>query len=287
MNKASSIIAAVMKYVLLAFALIAAFSTFFIVIFIAIRAFPLFTSYSPLAFLFGTNWEPVASPPSFGIAAFIIGSFQVTFIALLLAVPISLACAILMAYMAKPRMAGFLRLMVSLLAGIPSVVYGFFGVVVIAPFIRTYLGGNGFSIATAGFILAIMILPTIINIAEVSLRAVGDELKTGSLALGATYWQTIAYVLVPAAQSGIKAAVALGLGRAVGETMAVLMVAGNAPVIAKSLWGMGRTLTMNVVSEMGYASGMHLTALFATAFIVLIFILILNLIVAFISREKK
>jgi phosphate transport system permease protein len=287
MNKASSLIASVMKYVLFVFALNAALTTFFIILFIAVRALPLFAHYSPLSFFTSTNWSPTASSPSFGIAAFIAGSFQVTFIALLLAVPISLACAIVMAYLVKPKMAAFLRLMVGLLAGIPSVVYGFVGVVLVAPFVRAHFGGNGFSVGTAGFILAIMILPTIVNVAEVSLRAVGDELKTGSLALGATQWQTIWCVMLPASQSGIKAAIALGLGRAVGETMAVLMVAGNAPVVAKGLWDMGRTLTMNVVTEMGYASGLHLTALFATAFVVLFFVLVLNLLVLFISREKR
>ncbi|MCL2519586.1 MAG: phosphate ABC transporter permease subunit PstC [Spirochaetaceae bacterium] len=285
--KRSYIIASVMKWVLLAFTMIAAGTTFFIVIFIAMRGLPLFASFSPLQFLFSASWLPTAAEPSFGIAAFIVGTFQVTLLALVIAIPISLASAIIMAYLTPPKIAGFFRLMVSLLAGIPSVVYGFFGIVAVAPFIREHIGGNGFSILTAGVILAVMIIPTIVSVSETSLRAVADEIKMGSLALGATLWQTIVRVLLPSAKSGISAAIALGMGRAMGETMAVLMVAGNAPVIARSLTGMGRTLTMNVVNEMGYASGTHLSALFATALVVVVLVLLLNLLVSYINRESK
>jgi phosphate transport system permease protein len=257
----------------------------FITVFIFQRGVPLFKKVSVWEFLFSSYWLPTdEANPGFGILAFIAGSFFVTFIALGIGVPIGIACAIFLAEIASGRIARVLRSVVELLAGIPSVIYGFFGVVVISRGIRELFGGTGYCVLTASIILAVMILPTIINISEVSIRAVPRDYKEGSLALGATHWQTIAKVLVPAARSGIIASIVLGIGRAVGETMAVLMVGGNAPIMPTGLLSKVRTLTMNIVTDMGYASGDHMTALFTTGMVLFVFIMILNFIVNSISK---
>ena len=198
---------------------------------------------------------------------------------MLWAVPLGIITAIFMAEIAPPRVGRLLGNMVELLAGIPSVVYGFVGLIVIVPFIRNYLGGNGLSVLAGAIILGIMILPTVINISRDSILAVPKEYKEGSLALGATHYQTIARVIIPAARSGIITAVVLGMGRAIGETMAVVMVTGNAPVIPGSILAPVRTMTSNIVLEMGYASGDHQAALFATGMVLFVFIVCLNLMV--------
>ncbi len=193
--------------------------------------------------------------------------------------PVGLAVGIYLAELSSNRSSAALRSAVELLAGIPSVVYGLFGIAVITPLSRAVFGGSGYNAASAALVLSIMTLPTIINVTEVSLRALPRELKEGSLALGATHWQTIVRVLLPAARSGILAGVILGMGRAIGETMAVLMVGGNAPIPPKGPGGMVRTLTMNIITDMSYAVGDHLTSLFTTGIVLFVFILILNLIV--------
>jgi phosphate transport system permease protein len=252
----------------------------FISLFIFWQGLPLFKVFSPIRFLISSDWSPTGNPPSFGILPFIAGSLWVTMGALILAVPVGLAVGIFMAEMAKGRFAVILRRSIELLAGIPSVVYGLFGYVAVAPLIRTSTGSNtGLGILTASIILAIMTLPTIINITEVSLRAVPHELKEGSMAIGATHWQSIVRVLVPSARSGIMAGIILGMGRAIGETMAVLMVAGNAIIMPKGPLSLTRTLTMNIVTDMKYAADYHWVSLFTTGIVLFLFILLSNALV--------
>ena len=262
---------------LFACALLSILTVLFITIFLFQRGLPLFAKTSVWEFLFSSRWEPTAAEPHYGILSFILGSFYVTGLSLLFAVPVGLSVGIYLAELAKKRTSRFIRSAVELLAGIPSVIYGLFGITVICSVTRTLFGGTGYNLLSASIVLAIMTLPTIINVTEVSLRAVPSELREGSLALGATHWQTIVKVLVPAARSGIIAGVVLGMGRAIGETMAVLMVGGNAPIMPKGLTEKVRTLTMNIITDMSYAKGDHLTSLFATGIVLFVFILGLNL----------
>ncbi|MDC7127083.1 MAG: phosphate ABC transporter permease subunit PstC [Spirochaetales bacterium] len=274
--------------VLLVCASISVISVLFISFFIFQRGLPLFKIISPAKFLFGTDWAPTRDPnPGYGVLPFIAGSLYVTLGSLVLAVPLGIFTAVFMAEIADKRIVDLMRGVVQLLAGIPSVIYGFFGVIVVSKFIRNTFGGNGFSMLSGSIILAIMVLPTIINITEVTLTSLPKGIKEGSLALGATRWQTIVKVQIPAAKSGIIAGVVLGMGRALGETMAVLMVAGNAPIMPKGPLSMVRTLTMNIVTDMGYASGDHLTALFTTSIVLFLFILILNLSVNLIKGKEE
>jgi len=245
--------------------------------FIFARGLPLFKVISPWKFLTSINWHPTnESNPAYGIGAFIVGTLYVTIISLIISVPVGLACGIFLAELSERTLGKFLTAAVELLAGIPSVIYGLFGMAFIVPIIR-HIGGTGFSILAAAIILSIMTLPTIINMTEVSLRTIPDSLREGSYALGATKWQTIIGVLLPAARSGIVAGIVLGMGRAMGETMAVLMVGGNSIQMAKVPTDMVRTLTMNIITDMAYATGDHMTALFTTGCVLFIFILILNL----------
>ncbi|HOX34023.1 MAG TPA: phosphate ABC transporter permease subunit PstC [Spirochaetales bacterium] len=251
----------------------------FITLFLFLRGAPLFKKVPLTEFLFSTRWEPTAADPGYGILSFIVGSLLVTGLSLVFAVPVGLSVGVYLAELAQQRFSRAIRTAVELLAGIPSVIYGLFGIAVIAGLNRSAFGGTGYGVLSASIILAIMTLPTIINVTEVSLRAVPRELREGSLALGATQWQTIIRVLVPSARSGIAAGVILGMGRALGETMAVLMVGGNAPIMPKGLNGMVRTLTMNIITDMSYAKDDHLTSLFATGIVLFVFILALNLVV--------
>ncbi len=274
-----------METLFLASASLSIISVLFITFFIFQSGLPLFRHVSVLDFLFGNVWAPVAKEPKFGILAFILGSFYVTGLALLISVPIGMACGIFLAEFAKGRLARLLKSVVELLAGIPSIIYGLFGIEFVASAVRTTLGGNGYSVLSAAIILSIMTLPTIINITEVSLKAVPFELKEGSLGVGATHWQTIYKVMIPAARSGILAGIVLGMGRAIGETMAVLLVAGNAPIMPKGPLSMTRTLTMNIITDMSYAEGDHLTSLFTTGIVLFVFILALNLAVQFFLKK--
>ena len=276
------------EMVLLMCALVSVISVLFISFFIFQRGLPLFRTVSPIDFLFGTDWSPSSETnPRYGILPFIAGSVYVTLSSLLLAVPIGILTAVFMAEIAGKRTAGIMRSVVQLLAGIPSVIYGFFGVIVISKLIRETFGGTGYSMLSGSIILAIMVLPTIINIAEVTISSLPKNIKEGSLALGATRWQTIIRVQLPAAKSGIIAGIVLGMGRALGETMAVLMVAGNAPIMPKGPLSKVRTLTMNIVTDMGYASGDHMTALFTTSIVLFLFILVLNLSVNIIKGNPE
>ncbi len=236
-------------------------------------------------FLGGMDWYP--SEKSFGLLPMIVGSLYVTGGALVIGVPFGLACAIFLTEFAPKRLARVLKPVIELLAGIPSVVYGFIGVVILVPFIRTHFGGPGLSVLAASIILGIMILPTIIAISVDSLNAVPRSYREGSIALGATRWQTVKMVLVPAARSGIVASIILGMGRAIGETMAVIMVAGNAAEIPRSLLSPVRTLTSNIALEMGYAAGEHREALFATGVILFVIIMILNTIANLTSSRRR
>lgn len=259
-------------------ALISIASVILMTIFIFQRGLPLFSHVHIADFLFSTDWNPSrAANPGYGILSFIVGAFYVTILALAIAVPIGISSGIFLSEMAGRKIGSVLRSTVELLAGIPSVIYGLFGIAFIVPLIRNTFGGNGYSVLSSSIILAIMTLPTIINMTEVSIRSVPNDLREGSYALGATKWQTIVGVLLPAAKSGVITGVVLGMGRALGETMAVLLVGGNAPIMPTGPLSMVRTLTMNIITDMSYAEGTHLTALFATAMVLFVFILSLNL----------
>lgn len=227
-----------------------------------------------LANFFSSDWHPTAG--SYGISLMIVGSAAVTAGALAFGVPLGVACAIVLGEMAPPRARQVLKPAIEILAGVPSVVYGFMGIVVVMPLIRRHLGGPGASALAAAVILGVMILPTIIAISLDALQAVPRSYREGSLAMGATQWQTIWRVVLPAARSGLVAAVILGMGRAVGETMAVVMVAGNAVQMPHSPLDPVRTLTANLALEMGYAAGDHRAALFATGIVLFLLIIVLN-----------
>lgn len=245
-----------------------------ITIFIFMEGLPIILTTGVDRFIFGSHWAPTKG--HFGILAMILSSIYVTLGALVFGVPLSLACAIVLAEFAPPSLTRVLKPTLELLAGIPSVVYGFLGVVLLVPLIRNYLGGPGLSLLAAALILGIMILPTVISISIDAMNAVPALYREGSIALGATQWQTVRKLVLPAARSGIITAVILGMGRAIGETMAVIMVAGNALKIPTSVLDSVRTLTANIALELGYASGAHREALFATGIILFIIIMILN-----------
>ncbi len=273
------------RLALLAIALSAITILAVIAVFIFEQGTPIMFKYGFKSFLAGSDWYP--SEKSFGLLPMIVGSLHVTFGALVIGVPFGLACAIVLTQFASKRVRSVIKPVIELLAGIPSVVYGFMGVVLLVPFIRSTLGGPGLSVLAAAIILGIMILPTVISISIDSLDAVPPSYREGSIALGATPWQTVKMVLLPAARSGIVASIILGMGRAVGETMAVIMVAGNAAEIPGSLLAPVRTLTSNIALEMGYAAGEHREALFATGVILFVIIMILNTIANATSRRRK
>lgn len=236
-------------------------------------------------FLGGTVWSPTSKPPQFGILPMILGSLWLTFGALVLGVPLGLAVAIFMIDLAPQRLAAIMRPAIQLLAGIPSVIYGFIGLTILAPVVRTVFGGPGLSVLTGAIVLGIMILPSIIAISEDAMRAVPRSLRDGALALGATHWQVIAGIVVPTARSGIIASIILGMGRALGETMAVIMMIGNALDLPVSPLQSATTLTSNIGLELAYASGQHREALFATGVVLFVLIMILNAVAtAFVRR---
>ena len=256
-----------------------------ITVFIFSEGTPVMFKYGVDKFLLNLNWFPTEK--SFGLLPMIVGSLFVTLGALVIGVPFGLACAVFLTEFSPKRLRRIIKPVIELLAGIPSVVYGFIGVVILVPFIRQTLGGPGLSVLAASIILGIMILPTIISISIDSLEAVPRTYREGSIALGATRWQTTRMVMVPAARSGIIASIILGMGRAIGETMAVIMIAGNAIEIPRSILAPVRTLTSNIALEMGYASGEHREALFATGVILFVIIMVLNTIANLTSMKKK
>lgn len=255
-----------------------------IIIFVFKEGWPVLSRYGLFNLAFGPNWQPTSG--IYGLLPLLTGSMYVTLTALFLGVPLGVACAVFMAEIAPEWVARSFRPAVNLLAGIPSVVYGFFGLVLLVPLLRNFVGGFGFSLLAGGIILAIMILPTVISVSEDALRAVPRDYKEASLALGATHWQTIYKVLIPAAKSGIVAAVILGMGRAVGETMAVIMITGNTPLIPKSLLDPGPTLTGTIGQESAYASGEHAQALFTVGIFLFVIIMIINSTALLFSRKK-
>lgn len=249
-----------------------------ICLFLFLRGMQAVAEIGLLDFIFNEKWAPTNTPASYGILSMIVGSVYVTGGAIVLGVPIGLMCAIFLAEFCPPGIYKIVKPAVNLLAGIPSIIYGFFGMQIVVPFVREHFGGNGFSIMSASIILGIMILPTIISISESSLRAVPYSYKEASFGLGATKEETVFRVVVRAAKSGVLTSVILGIGRAVGETMAVVMVAGNAvmPLDKIKLLKPIRTLTTNIVTEMSYASGIHELSLIATGTVLFVFIIMLN-----------
>ena len=258
-----------------------------ICVFIFAQAFPAIAEIGIIDFLFNGNWAPTDGNPSYGIATMIVGSCYITAGALAIGVPIGFLTAVFMArYCPRPAYK-VLKPLTNILAGIPSIVYGFFGVAVIVPLIRRTFGGSGSSILTASLVLGIMILPTIISVSENAIRAVPKSYYEGALALGATKERAIFRTEVPAAKSGIMTSIILGLGRVIGETMAVVMIAGNQAVFPSSILDGVRTMTANIVIELGYATDLHRGALIATAGVLFVFILIITLLVSLIRKKSR
>ena len=258
-----------------------------ICVFLFANGIPAMGKVGLFKFLAGTNWAPTDSPASFGIFPMILGSIYVTAGALIVGVPIGILTAVFLAKYCPKKWYRILKGGVDLLAGIPSVVYGFFGLVVLVPMVRDTFGGNGNSILTASLLLGIMILPTIIETSEAAIQAVPDKYYEGALALGATHERSVYRTVVPAAKSGILAGIILGVGRAIGETMAVMMVAGNQARVPSSIFKGVRTLTANIVMEMGYATDLHREALIATGVVLFVFILIINVSFSILKRRTK
>ena len=242
---------------------------------------------SPGEVLAGSEWFPTATPaPLFGIWPLLSGTLWVSLFAILFALPFGISIAVYMAEVASGRVRNILKPIIELLNGIPSVVYGFFGLVVIVPMMRDLFGGNGKSVLTASILLGIMILPTLISVGESSIRAVPESYYEGALALGATPEEAMFKVMLPAAKSGVTAGIILAIDRSIGEAMAVSMVAGNQPVIPESLLSGVRTLTSNIVLEMGYATDMHRAALLATGVVLFVFILLINLTFSLLRKKE-
>lgn len=274
-----------MKIIFLLSALVSIIAVVLICLFLFKNGLSAILEIGPMKFLFGTQWKP--KQELFGIFPMIVGSIYVTAGAIIVGVPIGLMTAVFMAKFCPEKLYKVLKPAIELLAGIPSIVYGFFGLVVIVPIIKELFGGSGKGILTASILLGIMILPTIISVAESSIRAVPESYYEGALALGATSERSVFTAVLPAAKSGILSGVILGIGRAIGETMAVVMIAGNQPIIPEKVTQGVRTLTANVVLEMGYATGLHREALIATAVVLFVFILIINLSFSILSRRNE
>ena len=274
-----------MKWVFIASALVSVISIVVIFYFIFEGGVPFMVRYGIGDFLFGTKWTPSNANPEYCILPMIIGSLVITFGAILIGVPTGVFTSIFMAKFCPPKLYRFVKPAVNMMAAIPSIVYGFFALRLIVPFMRNLVGGTGMNILTASILLGIMILPTIIGLSESSLRAVPNSYYEGSVALGATHERSVIRVMVPAAKSGIISAVILGVGRAIGETMAVILVAGNQPRIPTSVTQGVRTMTTNIVLEMAYAAGEHREALIATAVVLFIFIIVINAAFSIVKRK--
>ena len=283
----------VMEIVFLVAACVSILAVLLICVFLFSSGIPAIAKIGPLNFLGGTVWKP--SNNLFGILPMILGSIYVTAGAIIIGVPIGIFMAVFMARFCPGSLYKILKPAVELLAGIPSIVYGFFGMEVLVPLLRnTFAAFNckGNSMLAASILLGIMILPTIIGVSESAIRAVPNSYYEGSLALGADHERSVFFAVLPAAKSGILAGVVvygvvLGIGRAIGETMAVIMVAGNQPAMAHSIFKGVRTMTANVVIEMGYATGIHREALIATGVVLFVFILLINLLFSVIKRREK
>lgn len=268
----------------LASAVIGIVSLAIIAYFIVKESIPAFQEAGVKGIVLGQDWLP---PALYGVATMIVASVVSTFGAVIVGVPVGVLTAVFIAEIAPKRVADIIRPAVELLAGIPSVVYGFFGLVIIVPLIQNVFDVPAGNTILAGIIvLGVMILPTVITVSETSIRAVPRTYKEGSLALGASKIYTIFKLLVPAARSGIMTGVILGIGRALGETMAIIMVMGNAPAMPQGILDSARTLTANIAIEMSYASGVHASALYATGVVLLVFIMMLNAALLYLNREK-
>ena len=274
-----------MRVVFLICACVSILAVVLICVFIFANGVPAMGEVGVFKFLTGTRWKP--GQDIYGILPMIIGSIYVTAGAIIIGVPLGLLCAVFMAKFCPKGLYKVLKPALNLLAGIPSVIYGFFGLVVIVPAMQDIFGGGGKSVLTASLVLGIMILPTIISVSESSLRAVPESYYEGALALGATHERSVFRVTLPAAKSGVTAGVVLGIGRAIGEATAVSMVAGNQPIIPESLTKGVRTLTTNIILEMGYATDLHREMLIATAVVLFVFILIINVTFSLAKGRKK
>lgn len=269
----------IMSAVFLTSALASILAVGLICYFLLANGLPAMGKIGVLEFLFGTEWSPTDVPPVFGILPMIVGSLYVTAGAIVIGVPVGVLTAVYLAHVCPKKLYRLIKPGVDLLAGIPSVVYGFFGMAAIVPLF-------GSSILSACILLGIMILPTVVGIAESALRAVPGQYYEGALALGAPHYRSVFQIVLPAARSGVFAAVVLGVGRAIGETMAVIMVAGNQARMPVSLFKGVRTLTANIVIEMGYAAELHRGALIATGVVLFVFILIINLSFSALNRRR-
>lgn len=274
-----------MRIVFLISACVSILAVLLICIFLFANGIPTIGKIGVTEFLFGTTWDPLNGV--FGILPMIVGSIYATAGAMIIGVPIGIMTAIFLAFFCNEKLYKILKPILNLLAGIPSVVYGFVGLMVIVPLVRDLFGGSGSSLLSASIVLGVMILPTIIGLSESSLRQVPRSYYEGALALGATHERSVFFTVLPAGKSGVFASVVLGVGRAIGETMAVIMVAGNQTAMPSSLFRGIRTLTTNIVMEMSYAEGMHRDALIATAVVLFIFILVINLSFSFVKRRVK
>jgi phosphate transport system permease protein len=263
------------RHIALIFGIVAFLILVFIAVFILKESLPALREVGIADILFGTKWYP--SHDAFGILTMLAGSVAATLLALVIAVPLAVGCAIFLAEVAPPHIRNITRPAVELLIGIPSVVYGLMGMIVLCPIIANLSGtGSGSSVLAAAVVLAIMVLPTITSISEDSLRAVPAQYKEGALALGATHWQTIHRVLLPSARRGIITAIILGTGRAIGETMAMVMVIGNSPIFPTNIFAPARTLTGNIAVEIASATGIHESALFVTGLVLFILVMLIN-----------
>ncbi len=273
----------VMKVVFLAAAGGSRLAVRLICVFLRSSGIPAIREIGISDFLLGRTWKP--NQDLYGIFPMIIGSIYVTAGAIIIGVPIGLLCAVFMARYCPRKLYIIIKPAVDLLAGIPSIVYGFFGLMVIVPIIQDSFGGSGKGLLTSSILLGIMILPTIISVSESNIRAVPESYYEGALALGATRERSIFRTVLPAAKMGILTGIILGIGRAIGETMAVVMVCGNQAIMPESIVSGVRTLTANIVLEMGYASGLHRESLIATAVVLFVFILIINL--SFMALKRR
>ena len=286
-NPRAAAVEAFMHGLMFFFGILSIAFVIFISAFLIVSGVPAIGKIGITDFLFGTVWASTAADPKFGILPFILTSFYGTLGAIIIAVPVGLLCAIYLSKIASPKIASLIRSAVELLAGIPSVVYGLVGMIVVVPMVmKTFHIANGSCLFTAIIVLSVMILPAIISVSETALNAVPKEYEDASLALGATYTETVFKVSVPAASSGIAAAVVQGVGRAIGEAMAIMMVSGNVanmPSLFKSV----RFLTTAVASEMSYASGLQREALFSIALVLFIFVMLIMFLLNFVIKKKE
>lgn len=277
----------IMNYVFLITALTSILGVILICTFLFSNGLPLIFKVGIKNFVLNNNWAPTDMPQSFGILPMILGSIYITIGAIILGVPFGVITAIYLSKYCNKKVYKVLKPLVDLLSGIPSIVYGFFGLMVIVPFVRYLFGYTGKNIFSASILLAMMILPTIISLTEVSINAVPNSYYEGARALGATHERAVYFVLLPAAKRGIISSIILGIGRAIGETMAVVMVAGNQSIMPNNIFKGVRTLTTNIVIEMGYAEGVHRDALIATGVILFIFILLINILFFLFNKKVK